>query len=152
MTLAGDGAAFGAVYRPLWEIVPHDEPLQPEPESDQVTAVLVVPVTEAVNCCVEFTAVETLEGVSVTATDEGATPVPESATERLGVTEELLPICRLPLAAPAVAGLNCTVRMRLCPAFKVTGKDTAASVKPLPAALAEFTRTALLPEFETVTV
>ena len=37
-------AAAGAVYRPLVETVP--------PVADQVTAVLEVPVTVAVNCCV----------------------------------------------------------------------------------------------------
>jgi hypothetical protein len=34
----------GAVYRPFEEMLP--------PEADQVTAVFVVPVTVAVNCCV----------------------------------------------------------------------------------------------------
>jgi len=37
-------AVLGAVYRPDVEIVP--------PEADQLTAVLLVPVTVAVNCCV----------------------------------------------------------------------------------------------------
>ena len=49
-TCAGFGTADGAVYRPLVEIVPHVEPLQPLPATVHDTAVLVVPVTAAVNC------------------------------------------------------------------------------------------------------
>jgi hypothetical protein len=42
----------GAVYSPLALTAPQAVPLQPVPEMLQVTAVLVEPVTVAVNCCV----------------------------------------------------------------------------------------------------
>lgn len=52
VTCAGLGAAEGAVYTPVEEIVPHAAPLQPLPLTLQVTAVLVLPATVAVNCWV----------------------------------------------------------------------------------------------------
>lgn len=48
----GLGAVTGAVYNPLVDTVPHADPLQPGPVTVQVTAVLLVCVTIAVNCCV----------------------------------------------------------------------------------------------------
>ena len=45
---------LGAVYMPLEEILP--------PVTDQVTAVLLVPVTAAVNCCVPPANIETDTG------------------------------------------------------------------------------------------
>jgi hypothetical protein len=50
VTCAGLGAAAGAVNRPLDEIVPQVAPEQPAPLRLQFTAVLLVPVTVAVNC------------------------------------------------------------------------------------------------------
>ena len=50
VTVAGDGTAGGAVYSPLEVIVPQVAPLQPVPDTVQVTAVSEVPVTEAANC------------------------------------------------------------------------------------------------------
>lgn len=50
VTVAGDGAVAGAVYSPLEEIVPQEAPLQPVPDTVQVTAVFDVPVTEVANC------------------------------------------------------------------------------------------------------
>ena len=50
VTVAGDGTAAGAVYRPVEEIVPQVVPLQPVPDAVQVTAVFDAPVTEAANC------------------------------------------------------------------------------------------------------
>jgi hypothetical protein len=50
VTVAGDGAVAGAVYSPVEEIVPQAVPLQPVPDTVQVTAVFDVPVTEAANC------------------------------------------------------------------------------------------------------
>ena len=52
VTVAGDGAVDGAVYTPEPEIVPTVEFPPVTPFTDQATAVLDVPVTEAVNCCV----------------------------------------------------------------------------------------------------
>jgi hypothetical protein len=51
VTNGGSGAAEGAVYRPADVIVPQSAPIQPTPLSPQVTAVLLDPVTLAVNCC-----------------------------------------------------------------------------------------------------
>jgi hypothetical protein len=48
------------VYRPLEETLP--------PVADQVTAVLLEPVTVAVNCCVALTRIEAVLGEIVTAT------------------------------------------------------------------------------------
>ena len=66
VTVAGDGAVAGTVYSPVEEIVPQVAPLQPVPDSVQVTAVFDVPVTEAANCCVVPTVVDTLAGVTAT--------------------------------------------------------------------------------------
>jgi hypothetical protein len=54
-------AALGAVYTPLELIVP--------PDADQVTAVLVVPVTLAVNCWVSPASSEIEFGVTLMLTD-----------------------------------------------------------------------------------
>jgi hypothetical protein len=47
-------AALGAVYRPLEETLP--------PVADQVTAVLLDPLTVAVNCCVPLVSIEAETG------------------------------------------------------------------------------------------
>jgi hypothetical protein len=49
-TCAGFGTAGGAVYKPLAVTVPQAVPLHPVPTTLQVTAVLLAPVTVAVNC------------------------------------------------------------------------------------------------------
>lgn len=67
-TVAGEGTDAGAVYRPVEVIVPQVEPLQPAPESFQVTAVFVLPLTVAVNCCCAPIATCTEEGVTPTET------------------------------------------------------------------------------------
>ena len=46
------------MYKPLLEIVPQAAPEQPEPETLQFTAVLLVPLTVAVNCCIRVTPTE----------------------------------------------------------------------------------------------
>lgn len=51
VTKGGLGAADGAVYRPLVEMVPQSVPVQPVPLRLHVTAVLLDPVTVALNCC-----------------------------------------------------------------------------------------------------
>jgi hypothetical protein len=50
VTVAAPAIFAGAVYKPLALIVPQPSPLQPE--TDQITAVAVVPETVAVNCLV----------------------------------------------------------------------------------------------------
>lgn len=52
VTCGGLGTAVGAVYKPLDEIVPQALPEQPLPLRVQVTLMLEVPLTVAVNCCV----------------------------------------------------------------------------------------------------
>lgn len=39
---------------------------------------------------------------------------------------------RLPLAPPVVAGLKTTLNEALCPAFRVTGRDSPLTLNPLP--------------------
>jgi hypothetical protein len=56
------------VKRPLLFIVPQVAPLQPVPDTVQVTAVFEVPVTEAANCCVDPAASDVLGGETVTTT------------------------------------------------------------------------------------
>jgi hypothetical protein len=56
-------ALLGAEYIPLPEIVP--------PLADQVTAVLLVPLTMAVNCCVSPVCSEAEEGLRLTETTGG---------------------------------------------------------------------------------
>lgn len=51
LTVAELGTVAGARYSPVDDIVPHDAPEQPLPDRVQVTLVLVVPVTFAVNSC-----------------------------------------------------------------------------------------------------
>lgn len=78
LTWAGLGTVVGAVYKPLELIVPQAFPVQPAPDTSQVTLVSVEPVTVAVNCCClpATTCVEagetftTTGGSRVTAADE----------------------------------------------------------------------------------
>ncbi len=51
VTVAGLGTALGAVYKPPVVTVPQAAPLQPVPETLHVTAVSVLPLTVAENCC-----------------------------------------------------------------------------------------------------
>jgi hypothetical protein len=55
-------------------MVPHADPEQPEPDKVHVTAVFDVPVTDAVNCCVDEALTEVLSGV--TDRETVAVPVP----------------------------------------------------------------------------
>ena len=66
VTFAGDGTVAGAAYLPALVIVPQAEPVHPVPESFQVTVVLVVPETDAVNCCVSPVTTVAVEGESLT--------------------------------------------------------------------------------------
>ena len=68
VTVAGLGTAEGAVYRPLLEIVPQVAPEQPLPLRLQLTAVLDMPVTVAVNCCVLPTTTVAVIGETLTPT------------------------------------------------------------------------------------
>jgi hypothetical protein len=93
VTIAGDGAAAGAVYRPVEEIVPQVDPLQPVPDTVQVTAPFDVPVTEATNCCLAPAVIDAVVGVTVTTTACGAAvPVPLSPITAVSFVDELLVI------------------------------------------------------------
>jgi hypothetical protein len=75
-------AVPGAVYRPLVLTVP--------PVADQVTAVFVLPVTVAVNCCVEPVCMEADVGLMLTATGGGAVVTVTVADENLVVSATLV--------------------------------------------------------------
>lgn len=70
VTVPTDGTVAGAVYKPVFEIVPQEAPLHPVPEMLQLTAVFVLPVTVAVNCC--FAPVVTCAEAGVTETETEA--------------------------------------------------------------------------------
>jgi len=68
VTAAGEGTEAGAAYTPLEETEPRVEFPPGTPFTLQVTAVLEVPLTVAVNCCVWETITEALAGDRVTET------------------------------------------------------------------------------------
>lgn len=63
----------------------------------------------------------------------------------VGFTDELLTMVSCPLAVPVAVGLNCTVRLRDWPEFKVTGKVAPVTEKPVPEMLTELMVTAAVP-------
>jgi hypothetical protein len=71
LTVAGDGTPDGAVYSPVLLMLPHAVPVHPLPGKLHVTAVLVVLLTVAVNCCVFTTCTFAVAGVTVTLTLAG---------------------------------------------------------------------------------
>jgi hypothetical protein len=86
-------AVFGAVYRPVDETVP--------PVVDHVTAVLLLPVTVAVNCCVRPVKSEAVVGLMLTATTGGGALTVTVAAADFEVSAVL--VART-VKAPAVAG------------------------------------------------
>src|ERR1700719_994032 len=67
VTVGGLGAVAGAVYFPVASIVPQLAPVQPVPETLQVTAWLApLGLTVAVNCCEPPAVTVTLEGDTLT--------------------------------------------------------------------------------------
>jgi len=146
VTVAGLGTAEGAVYSPEVEIVPTVEFPPVAPFTCQVTAVLEVPVTVAVNCCVFATctdadagATETLTcawAVTVTAADAdlvvSACDTAATVTVAgLGTAEgavyspevEIIPTVEFPPATPFTCQLTAvlevpeTVAVNCCVAF-----------------------------------
>jgi hypothetical protein len=89
--------AEGTVYRPLVEMVPTVVLPPVTPSTDHVTAVFVVPVTVAVNCCVEFIARLTEVGLILTAT---VVTVTEALADLVGSAL----LVALTVCEPAVAG------------------------------------------------
>ena len=67
--------------------------------------------------------------VSATECCTGATPVPDTGIVK-GDPVALLTIEMLPFTAPAIVGLNWTVRMRFCDGERVTGALPPVIVKP----------------------
>ena len=72
LKVAGEGTVDGAVYTPELLIEPHPEV---HPDKLQVTAVFVVPVTLAVNCCCFPVDTCAVDGDTETETDEAAVMV-----------------------------------------------------------------------------
>ena len=61
----------------------------------------------------------------------GVTPVPERGIVKVGL-EAFEVTLMLPLAAPPAAGENVTLKVAICPAFRVTGAVIPLRVKPVP--------------------
>lgn len=70
VTTGDEGTEAGAVYKPAPEIVPQAEPLHPVPDSFQVTAEFVVPLTVAENCCCAPVDTCADEGLTLTETED----------------------------------------------------------------------------------
>jgi len=72
-TVGGLGTVAGAVYFPVASIAPQLAPVQPVPETVQVTAWLApLGVTVEVNCCTRPTGTVALEGVTMTSAEGGS--------------------------------------------------------------------------------
>jgi hypothetical protein len=124
-------------------MLPHVEPEQPDPDTVHVTAVFDVPVTDAVNCCVDEALTEVLLGV--TDRETVAVPVPVKFRDAVLPLAEVLEIVSCPVAAPAVAGSNCTLKVVVCPGVNVRGKPDPETVKPAPVIATELTVTGAVP-------
>jgi hypothetical protein len=79
-------------------------------------------------------------------------PVPLRLTTVEDPVEELLVRVSCPVAGPAAVGANFTVSVAVLLGFKVSGKVTPETVKPLPVTLAALTVTAVVPVEESVRV
>ena len=78
------------------------------------------------------------------------TPLPETGMVKFG-SEPVEVSSTLPLAVPAEAGANFTVKVALWPAFNVIGRDSPLRLKPLPLAEAAEIETLLPPPLFRVT-
>jgi hypothetical protein len=72
-------------------------------------------------------------------------PAPVRLMAALGLVEELLLTVKVPFAAPATVGLNCTVSVVDWLGFRVSGKLAPEIEKPVPEGVAELTVTAAVP-------
>jgi hypothetical protein len=79
-------------------------------------------------------------------------PVPFKGTVRDGFVDELLLMVNWPVAEPTTEGSNVRVTDNVCPGFRVAGRLTGETEKPLPVAVTEFTVTAAVPLEVSVTV
>jgi hypothetical protein len=87
VTVGGLGALAGAVYKPVADTVPQLAPEQPGPATLQVTPVIEVPVTVAVNCAVP--PIGTCAEVGDTLTTIGATSVTVAMLDLVGSALEV---------------------------------------------------------------
>ena len=78
--------------------------------------------------------------------------MPLNPTVSVPPTVELLEMVSVPLAAPAVAGLNATRTAAVWPGSRVIGKEPAGMEKPVPEILTEFMVNAAVPEDDNVSV
>lgn len=78
--------------------------------------------------------------------------MPLSAMINVGFVEELLLIVSWPLIEPVVVGSNVSVTLVVCPAFRVRGKATGVTEKPVPVTVMDVTVTADVPLEVRVTV
>ena len=74
-----------------------------------------------------------------------AVPVPPKLIRAVLLADELLLIVNFPVAAPAAAGLNCTVSASVCFGFKVAGRLAPEMLKPVPLIAAAVTFTGDVP-------
>jgi hypothetical protein len=82
---------------------------------------------------------------------DAVVPVPLSWTTAVPLVDELLWIVTWPVAAPAVAGSNCTFRVTDWVGFKVTGNVAPDIVKPVPLRVPELIVTGAVPVEVSVT-
>ncbi len=74
-----------------------------------------------------------------------ATPVPLRPISAVGLADELLAIVTWPVAAPALAGSNCKLKVAACFDFKVSGNVAPDMLKPVPVRVAELIVTGAVP-------
>ena len=82
---------------------------------------------------------------------EEVVPVPASDKE-VGELEALLTTETVPLAEPAAAGANVTVKVALCPPANVIGTERPLVLKPVPVTASPETVTLALPVSVRITV
>lgn len=77
-------------------------------------------------------------------------PVPLRLRATDALVDELLAMFKVPLAAPAAVGSNCTVSVAAWLGLRVSGKVAPEIEKPAPVSVAELTVTAAVPVEESV--
>ena len=78
------------------------------------------------------------------------TPVPLRLMAAVPLVVELLAMVKVPLAAPAAVGANCTVSVAAWFGFRVSGKLAPETERPVPVSVAELTTTAAVPVEDSV--
>jgi len=93
-----------------------------------------------------------LLGVGAVSAGKADVPVPLRAITAEEPVEELLVMVSVPATAPALVGSNCTLRVAVWPAVRVSGSVTPDTVKPVPVSASAVTTTGAVPEEVKVTV